>query len=393
MLRGMRALALLLVGAFLIAPSRAQAIGTVEYHLGDQAFTVPNTGGAKAELTGIVHYPLDAGKHPVVMILHGLWESCADRAAWAALGKAQAAGDEAAAGKQLGFLNQWPCRPGVSGMQSYRGFDYLGEALARQGFVTISISADGLNAVDPSGADGDTARTALLNTHLAMWNRLATTGTGPLAGHLSHPVDFRGRLDMSDVGTLGHSRGGRAVQWQASAANLSDWPSGVRVRAVLPLAAVGPAIDGTPGQYLTAPGIPFMSTFGTCDQGGFSSVAEGDAYFDEAKARPGQTATIRTVHLIGGNHNFFNTRWSPSSGLPAADDEALHTGPPGTCVSDADGSTNVPQLSEPVERQALVTYASAFFRRYLDGDRSADPVLDGRVRPFPVQIARNNDLP
>jgi hypothetical protein len=225
---------------------------------------------------------------------------------------------------------------------SYRGFDYLGDALARQGFVTISISAAGLNAVDPSGADGDTAR---------------------------------------------------AVQWQASTANLSDWPSGVRVRAVLPLAAVDPAIDGTPEQYLTAPGIPFMSTFGTCDQGGFSSVAEGHTYFEEARTRPAQPATIRTGHLIGGNHNYFNTRWSPSSGLPAAGDEALHAGPPGTCVSDADGMTNIPQLSETTERQALVTYASAFFRRYLDGDWSADPVLDGKARPFPVEISKNNDRP
>jgi hypothetical protein len=41
-----------------------------------------------------------------------------------------------------------------------------------------------------------------------------------------------------------------------------------------------------------------------------------------------------------------NTRWSPSSGLPAAGDEALHAGPPGTCVSDAYGMTNIPQLSE-----------------------------------------------
>ena len=96
MLPGMRALALLLIGASLIAPGRAQAVGTVEYHLGDQAFTVPRTGGARAELTGIVHYPLDAGKHPVVMILHGLWESCADRTAWAAEQKAEKAGDEVA---------------------------------------------------------------------------------------------------------------------------------------------------------------------------------------------------------------------------------------------------------------------------------------------------------
>jgi hypothetical protein len=59
MLRGILAIVLLLAGALLIAPARASAdpiqVGTVEYHLGDRAFTVPNTGGARAELTGIVH--------------------------------------------------------------------------------------------------------------------------------------------------------------------------------------------------------------------------------------------------------------------------------------------------------------------------------------------------
>lgn len=375
-------------------------VSSVEYHLGDQAFTVPNTGGARAEVTGVVHYPSDlgSGKHPVVVILHGLWSSCADEQAWAAEQKAEQAGDQQEVERQSHFLGQWPCRPGVSAMQSYRGFDYLGEQLARQGFVTISISADGVNAVDPSGADGDAARTALINEHLAMWSQLAATGTGPLAGHFTWTdtrktasVDFRGRLDMTDVGTLGHSRGGRAVQWQASAANRKDWPEGVRIKAVLPLAAVFPAIDGASDQYLTAPDIPFMTTFGTCDQGGFTSNSEGDEYYAEAITRSDQTATVRTVHLLGGNHNFFNTRWSPSSGLPTATDEATHQGPAGTCVSDADGTTNIPELTESAQRQGLVTYASAFFKRYLDGQTSYDPVLNGAVHPLgtrvPVDIA------
>ena len=376
------------------------AVSSVEYHLGDQAFTVPNTGGARAELTGIVHYPSDlgTGKHPVVVILHGWWSSCADQRAWTAEQEAEQAGNEQEVEKQQGFLGQWPCRRGVSAMKSYRGFDYLGEQLARQGFVTIVISADGVNAVDPSGADGDTARTALINKHLAMWSQLAATGAGPLAGHLTQtdtqhsvPVDFRGRLDMSDVGTLGHSRGGRAVQWQASTANRKDWPKGVAIKAVLPLAAVFPAFDGIAEQYLTAPDIPFMSTFGTCDQGGFSSNKEGDDYYAEAVTRPDQTATVRTLHLLGGNHNFFNTRWSPSSGLPTAGDDATRTGPAGTCVSDADNKTDIPELAESAQRQALTAYASAFFQRYLDGEKCQDPILNGAVRPLgtrvPVDIA------
>ncbi|WP_206338953.1 alpha/beta hydrolase [Streptomyces tendae] len=370
------------------APSAV--VSSAEYHLGDRTFAVPGSEGARSELTGIVHYPNSpgTGRHPVVVILHGLANSCDDRQAWTALQKAQEAGDEAEIVRQAGYLNQWPCRDGAVPLASYRGYDYLGERLARQGIVTVSISADGINAAGLFGNDDMSARAALVNRHLAMWAQLAQRGTGPLAGRFTRPgtrqpvsVDFRGRLDIKDVGTIGHSRGGAAVQWHSSTTNRKDWPDGVRIRAVLPLAS---AIlgDGTPDQYLTAPDIPFMNTFGTCDRGGFSSISEGDYFYKEAIARPDQRAVVRTVHLGGGNHNFFNTRWSPSSGVSGAADDARHNGPTGTCVSDADDATDIPQLSETTQRHALTTYAAAFFQHYLTGDPTSTPVLNGETHPL-----------
>lgn len=375
-------------------------VSSAEYHLGDEAFTVPGTGGARAELTGIVHYPtrLTPARHPVVVMLHGWWDSCADAKASRAEKAAEKAGDTAEALKQRGFLRRWPCRPGVSATESYRGFDYLGEQLARRGFLAISLSADGLNSADPGGADGDRARAALIDAHLTMWRQLTTSGTGPLAGHLTLPdsrrpatVDFRDRLDLLRVGTLGHSAGARAVHRLSSVAHRKDLPAGVSVKAVLPLAAPFPTLVGDPEQALTAPDIPFMTTFGTCDRGHFTSVREGDAYYHEAVDRPVRTATVRTLHLRGGNHNSFNSRWSPSSGLPSAADDARHAGPPGTCVSDDDGSPSVTQLSETAQRRTLVTYAVAFFERYLNDDTSAEALLNDARRPFgpqrPVDIA------
>ncbi|MFE3169428.1 alpha/beta hydrolase [Streptomyces sp. NPDC059224] len=413
--------AALLAGATLLAPAGAASatqlsaagvpthttaveaptavVSSAEYHLGDQAFAIPGSEGASSELTGIVHYPnsLGTGRHPVVVILHGLANSCDDRQAWAALQKAQEAGDEDETVRQVGYLNQWPCRDGVAPLASYRGYDYLGERLARQGIVTVSVSADGINAAGLFGNDDMSARAALVNRHLEMWAQLAERGTGPLAGKFTRPgtrqpvsVDFRGRLDMKDIGTIGHSRGGAAVQWHSSATHRKDWPDGVRIKAVLPLAS---AIlgDGTPDQYLPAPDIPFMDTFGTCDRGGFSSISEGDYFYKEAVARPDQRAVVRTVHLGGGNHNFFNTRWSPSSGVAGAADDAWHDGPAGTCVSDADDTTDIPQLSETTQRHALATYATAFFQRYLTGDTSLNPVLNGETHPLgpavPVEVS------
>src|SRR5262245_17704343 len=55
------------------------------YHLGDQAFQPPASTGYEGanELDGVVYYPSDLarGVHPLIMIEHGSWQTCADRAA------------------------------------------------------------------------------------------------------------------------------------------------------------------------------------------------------------------------------------------------------------------------------------------------------------------------
>ncbi|BAL87865.1 hypothetical protein AMIS_26450 [Actinoplanes missouriensis 431] len=152
----------------------ALRVGVAEYDLGDTAFQDPPWSG-RAEIAAQVHYPADLpGPAPLIIQLHGQAAHCAI--------------DALEAG--------WPCPPGVRPVPSYRGYDYLGEALARRGFVVVPISANGLNARLGTAAE----RAHLLNTHLALWRRLAADGTGPLAdafvetrtGHQVTPR-FRGR--------------------------------------------------------------------------------------------------------------------------------------------------------------------------------------------------------
>ncbi|WP_404820741.1 hypothetical protein [Streptomyces malaysiensis] len=69
------------------------------------------------------------------------------------------------------------------------------------------------------------------------WKRLemlrdANDGEGPLAEPLRA---LRGRLDLTNVGLMGHSRGGRGVAWQAADIRAADLPRGVRLRAAVPL--------------------------------------------------------------------------------------------------------------------------------------------------------------
>ena len=84
-------------------------------------------------------------------------------------------------------------------MPSYLGYDYVQRLLAGQGYVTVSISADAINALDFQDADGGAAaRAALIRDHLRAWVGFADSGT--------HPAD------LSNVVLVGHSRGGEGRQ-------------------------------------------------------------------------------------------------------------------------------------------------------------------------------------
>lgn len=339
------------------------------YDLGDDAFRDPAVPGP-IELAAVVHYPARLGgtAHPVIVQLHGSWWTCADRQAEADLRAAEQRHDEAAARQAMQQLGGWPCRPGVPPLPSDRGYDYLGDRLAAAGFVVVSIRANGINAAG-TGLEAYGARAHLINKHLAMWQELSATGTGDLAGRLTDPatgrpdpVDFRGRLDMTDVGTMGHSRGGKAVMWQASDEHRAEWPAGVRVRAVFALAPVyfHYPEDDIGDDLVTT--VPFTVLMGSCD-GAVGTVGSG--YVKDASGKnPGPIAAIT---LRGANHNFSNTQWSPRSGQVMAEDDALHDpGPPtGRCHGTGTGKDTDRQLTEERQRRLTSNEITVFFRRHL----------------------------
>jgi hypothetical protein len=150
-------------------PSRsAPGVSVATYSLGDQVFVDPTVPDLETEvpvpqeLTAVVHYPTDLGskEHPLVMIVHGSWWSCVNEAR-----------EKPAGG--------WPCKAGTVPLESYRGYDYLGETLAARGYVVVSISVNAINA-HVLGDPDYYGRAHQLNQHLSMWQQLADTGTGPL---------------------------------------------------------------------------------------------------------------------------------------------------------------------------------------------------------------------
>ena len=404
----------------LASTDAAGGVSVAEYDLGDSAFEHEDLSGP-VEVRATVHYPTDlaAGPFPVVFMVHGLWTSCADAAAQAAFdgalaergiterdlysgvtGPSDEAPDEIF--ELLSPMAQWPCPDGVPAMRSDRGYGYLAEELGAHGIVVVSISADGLNSLGVAG--GPRARVALLNEHVRMWSELAT-GSGPLVDAV---VDQAGTavgtnvgaaLDLSRVGTLGHSRGADAVMTQASVAHLPEIPEGVTVRAVVGLGTPFPNIGVSEDldQYAPAPDIPFVTMYGTCDRGGFAGSSEADYIFEEAATR--NEATIRNVRLPGGNHNFFNTIWSPEGGVPGAYDDEARFGTPaadGYCTSVVDGATAEDvRLTEAEQRTMTTEYVVAFFDRYLNDVEANDALLDGQapLAGVPVQPEVQVDVP
>lgn len=366
------------------------AVQVAEYNLGNQAFEFPGYDG-KNELSGVVHYPADlaGGRHPLIVVQHGIHPTCADRqasgryeAAFAKRDAAIKAGNDAESDRQQAIIGtsaaalyRWPCAKGVKPIRSDRGYDYLAERLAEEGFVVVSVGANGINATTDGQSDRVyPARAALLNRHLDLWRQLVAAGSGPLKGALKDrtgaavDADFRGRVDLTKVGAVGHSMGGRGVVELIADGTHSLWPAGVKVKAGLLLA---------PAQSLeeaSVTHVPLAVVWGTCD-------ATVSSYF-EIGAREAKVPVNRLV-LTGGTHSALNSVWSRSSGQVGAYNDATPGKRPGTCRSAEFRSKEQPKLmDEQTERAITAEYAVAYFEARLRGDAAAGRILAGQ-QPIP----------
>ncbi|MFF9839520.1 alpha/beta hydrolase [Streptomyces sp. NPDC013740] len=350
-----------------------RGVASVTYDLGDQAYRLPGTG-EPVEMAAIVHYPKDLGTtpRPLVVQLHGWHETCADRSAEAARDAAERAGDWDAYAAASQKLFSWPCAPGTRPIANERGYDYLGEELAARGFIVVSIRANGINASSVSGDDNASARADLINKHLALWQKLNASGRGGLGGAFRDAVtgkprrvDFQHHVDLNRVGTMGHSRGGAGVTWQASDRHRAQWPAGVKVRSVVALAPAYNVMTEDMAAYEITK-APVAVIRGTCD-----GQVGREAFSFAAEATAKSTAGFHRFEMPGANHNYFNTQWSPSGGEVAARDDAGHDDTrPGQCTEPG-GSAFEPQLTEAAQRRTGAAYITAFFQRYLtDGGKS-----------------------
>jgi hypothetical protein len=289
-----------------------------------------------SEMVGHVVTPVDATNHsPLVVFLHGRHGACYGPDLRARL---------------VPHAKVWSCPAGQKPVPSYLGYDYVQRLLASQGYVTVSISADAINDLDFQAQDGGAAaRAALIRDHLRAWVGFAGSG--------EHPAD------LSDVVLVGHSRGGEGVD-RASQNLPTD--EGYRVTGQV---LIGP----TDFAFQAAPAMPTVTILPYCD--GDVSDLEGQNFIDDARdvtQDPTHDLAFHSAVLVmGADHNFFNTEWTPGlSKAPSVDD--WFGKPTAEC-----GTKSGTRLTAAGERRVGQSYIAGAVHLFAKGDRSVLPMFDG----------------
>lgn len=267
------------------------------------------------------------GPRPLVLFLHGRHSVCydpSDPEAW---------GDD------------WPCQAPLREIPSHLGYDYIQQVLASQGYATVSVRVNGINGQDYRLPDGGAdARAEIVEHHLDHWAAIAG----------EHEVD------LDRVVLVGHSRGGEGVD-RAS----------IQIPLTAPYRIVGQVlIAPTDFASQTAPYVPTVTLLPFCD--GDVSDLQGQKFTDTARdLTSGDTSLKSSVLVMGANHNYFNTEWTPGlAQAPAWDDWGGE--PKAAC-----GKRNADRLS-PREQQAVGTaYVAGAVHLFAEGDQGLLPLFDG----------------
>ncbi|KQW48571.1 hypothetical protein ASC77_07435 [Nocardioides sp. Root1257] len=352
-----------------------------DYDFGDQAIPLAAIGGIRGEMTGRIYLPTTGGARPTVIIQHGRHTSCTTGTA---------------------NPNRWPCGANQVEVPSFKGYESLAQNLATHGYAVLSISANAINANDAqltldNGAQArgqevldtlsmlkkatagepvsyhDAARDldVSLDTALGVDTTLVDKGSAPTSGtNPGEPItasSLVGRFDLSNVGLMGHSRGGEGV---VSAVNLNQalaQPFGIK--SVLPLAPVDFGRE-------TVADTDMMVMLPYCD--GDVSNQQGQHFTDDSRYAFDDNSLRSVVWVMGANHNFFNSVWTPGKYAYSTSDDWGATSTDAVCGPAASGNL---RLTADQEYNVGVAVMSAWFRLTLGGEDQFLPMFDGSVDP------------
>lgn len=317
----------------------------IEYNLGDtiiiqdwfpEDFMIRGMPAREmpARLNGIIAVPTEGeGPFPVVMILHGTHPGCPT--------------------DETGSVDFWPCDPEVE-QPNYRGFDYLVQRLAAEGYIAFSPNINAVNTFGYGEAGGDEQVGArlfqLVDQHL---NGLADANSGR---ENNFGIDLEGKADLRRLVFAGHSRGAENVNWLAHSQGLNDPTSFANlgygpVRGLLLLA------PGISNFVPARAGVPFSVILPACDGDVISQ--EGQLFYENVRLDPEASEWVTSVWLESANHNQFNSILGP---------DFIGVGNRADCQ---------PLLTAEEQQQFLADYTTAFLKAILSQDPQV--VLDAQA--------------
>lgn len=197
----------------------------------------------------------------------------------------------------------------VSTLDSYLGFEYLQQELARHGIVSMSVNHNGANLLD------------LLLTTRAEW---VLAYLDQLRGFAADSNSrFYRKLDFNRVALIGHSRGGDAVikALQLNAARQNRY--GIKaVTALSPTDVTGALTTAAQLKVGIGSNAHFLVMYGSHDGdvsgfcGANSEFGTGFRHYDRSSAHRAM------VFVHEATHNGFNTNWTIET--PGFLDAAAH---------------------------------------------------------------------
>jgi hypothetical protein len=354
-----------------------QASPAIAYDLGNLVASSGDSGVLVTPVQGWVRYPLprtiiangDTTRFPVVIMLHGQH---------------------------------------VSSSPSFQGYDYLAQDLANHGYVAISIDANAINA------DGDDSSQSRAQLVLGTLDRLRAINVSGGPGMLNQ---LQGKLDLSRVGIMGHSRGGQGISYtlkynltrvgvtesdlrsalRTNAHNFANYPdlassvSGTSIDSAKFSAAVkkynlyyaASAESVAPYTFRAALmleptdfngnlgmiGVPLAVLLGSCD--GDMSDLEGARTFDHNRfSFDTDTASRYQVLVKGANHNFYNTVWTKDG------DDNADAGENKYCAY----RSNSPRLNAQDQQRGGLFLINSFMRFQVGGEQQFAAYWNGHAQ-------------
>jgi len=185
------------------------------------------------------------------------------------------------------------------------GYAYLGQLLASRGFILVSVDENFFNGswISHLSKEND-GRGWMLLKHLGVWREWNQTE--------GHP--FFHKVDMENIGLIGHSRGGEAAAIAGALNRLSHYPDdamvkfdfGFNIKAIV-------AIAPSDGQYKPAGrDTPLKNVNYLVLQGAHDAdvaVFAGIRQFNRVKFNDGKYWFKASIYSYRSNHGQFNTVW------------------------------------------------------------------------------------